>query len=97
MEQLENDFIKSCISMLASEGKEICKEVETRYSADEEFIKSKAYTCCRFIESHCDNPELIKRCQDYMDRVHDYNRYESTFNAIKNEKLDMRNMRIKEL
>ena len=100
MEQIEKNFINSFQSILAKEGKEICKEFETQYTYDEDYIKSKAYSCCRFVESHSSNPELIKRCQDYMDKVHDFNRYESTFNAIKSErkdKIDLSNMKLKKI
>ena len=103
MEQIEKNFINSYLTILAKEGKEICEEFEAKYNVDDELVKQKAYTYCRFIESHFfseNDPELYERCLNYMDKVHDFNRYESTFNAIKSEIkerkswLDMRHMRI---
>ena len=89
IEQNEKDFINSYLSILAREGKEICKEFESKYNVDNELIIQKSYTYCRFIASHFfseKDPELYERCLNYMDKVHDFNRYESTFNAIKSEK-----------
>lgn len=88
MEQIEKQFITSYLSFLAEEGREICKKVESNYYLDREIIKLKAYAYCRYIESHFSNKdqEFYKRCLNYMDKVHDFNRYESTFNAIKSER-----------
>ena len=106
MEQIEKQFITSYLSILAKEGKEICKEVESIFDDNDELMVEKANTYCLFISSlKVDgvDPKLVKRCQNYLDDVINFNRYKTTFNQVNNDRrererwLDMRNMRIKNL
>ena len=46
MEQIEKQFITSYLSILAKEGKEICKEVESIFDDNDELMKEKANTYC---------------------------------------------------
>ena len=51
MEQIEKQFITSSLSILAKEGKEICKEVGSIFDDNDELMLEKAYTYCHFISS----------------------------------------------
>ena len=48
MEQIEKQFITSCQSNLAQEGKEICEEVFVMIGDKDELILEKARVCCEF-------------------------------------------------
>ena len=63
MEDIEKQFITYYLSILAKEGKEICKEVDTLFKDKDELIKERAMTYCQFAILNCDNDgELLKRC-----------------------------------
>ena len=101
MEQIEKQFINSYLSILAKDGKEICKEVESIFNDNDELMKEKATTYCQFISLvNCDNKKLVERCNNYIEKVNNFHRYESTFNQVNNERrereswLDMRHMRL---
>ena len=103
MEQIEKQFITSYLSILAKEGKEICKEVESIFDDNDELIKEKATTYCQFISSFKVDgvdPKLVERCQNYIDDVNDFDRLESTLNQVNIDRrkreswLDMRHMRL---
>ena len=103
MEQIEKQFITSYLSILAKEGKEICKEVESKFDDNDELTKEKANTYCQFIFSFkVDDvdPKLVERCRNYIDDVNNFNLYKSTFNKVnidrreKESWLDMRHMRL---
>ena len=100
MEQIEKQFINSYLSILAKEGKEICKEVESIFNDNDELIKGKAMSYCQFISLNCDDKKLVERCHNYIENVNNFNRFESTFKKVNyNRKereswLNMRNMRI---
>ena len=101
MEQIEKQFITSYLSILAKEGKEICKEVESIFDDNDELIKDKATTYCQFISLvNCDDKKLVERCQNYIDDVNNFNRYKSTFDKVnisrreKERWVDMRHMRL---
>ena len=99
MEQIEKQFITSYLSILAKEGKEICKEVESIIGDNDELMVEKATTYCQFISSFKVDgvdPKLVERCQNYIDDVNNFMRFKSTFNQVNNERrkreswLDMR-------
>ena len=103
MEQIEKQFITSYESILAKEGKEICKEVDSIIGDNDELMVEKANTYCQFISSFkVDDvdPKLVERCQNYIDDVNNFNRYKSTFDKVnisrreKESWLDMRHMRL---
>ena len=104
MEQIEKQFITSYLSILAKEGKEICKEVESIFDDNDELTKEKANTYCQFISSFKVDgvdPKLVERCQNYIDDVNNIHRFKSTFKQVNNDRrekeswLDMRHMRLK--
>ena len=105
MEIQEEIFISSLKNILAKEGKEICEEIESKYHINYDITRLKAYSYCRFFESFIlaeNNPELYKRCLQYMDEVHDFNRYESIFKSLEyerkeREKFGISNRRVKEI
>ena len=49
MEQIEKKFINSYQSILAIEGKEICKEFESIFDDNDELIKEKAISYCQLL------------------------------------------------
>ena len=99
MESLEKEFINSYLSILAKEGKEICKEVESIFNDNDELIKEKANSYCQFISLvNCDDKKLVKRCQNYIDNVNNFHRFKSTFKKVNIDRrereswMDMRHM-----
>ena len=103
MEQIEKQFITSYQSILAKEGKEICKEVESIFDDNDELLVKKANTYCQFISSFKVDgvhPKLVEICQNYIDDLNNFNLYKSTFNKVnisrreKESWLDMRHMRL---
>ena len=103
MEQIEKQFITSYLSILAKEGKEICKEVESIFDDNDELMKEKANTYCQFISLvNYDDKKLVERCNNYIEKVNNFHRFESTFKKVNIDRrkreswLDMRHMRLKE-
>lgn len=106
MEQIEKQFITSCLSILAKEGKEICKEVESIFDDNDELMKEKANTYSQFIsysKLDCVDKKLLERCQNYIENVNNFHRFKSTFNQVNNDRkekeswLDMRHMRLNKI
>ena len=52
MEDLEKKFITSYLSILAKEGKEICKEVYVMVGDKDELMMEKAKAFCEFFLSY---------------------------------------------
>ena len=103
MKKLEKQFISSCETTLAAEGREICKEVDSIIGDNDELIVEKASSYCRFINGQKReylNPELVERCQNYIDDLINFNLYKSSFNKAninrkeKESWLDMRHMKL---
>ena len=99
MEQIEKQFITSYLSILAKEGKEICKEVESIFDDNDELMKEKANTYCQFISLvNCNNKKLVERCNNYIEKVNNFHRFESTFKQVNIDRrkreswLDMKNI-----
>ena len=92
MEDIEEQFITSYLSILAKEGKEICKEVDTLFKDKDELTKKRAITYCHFVILNCDNDdELFKRCSKYLEKVNLFHKCQFTFNqAILNIKEEER-------
>ena len=106
MEQIEKQFITSYLSILAKEGKEICKEVDSIICDNDELMVEKANTYCQFISSFkvgCVDKKLVERCKNYIENVINFHRFKSTFNQVNNDRierkswLDMRHMRLNEI
>ena len=102
MEDLEKQFITSCISTLNTEGKEICEEVLVMIGEKDEMMMEKAEVFCNYFLSHkpdgVETTELEKRCLKYREDVGNFRYYKNTFkrNTEQLERLlDMRMMRIK--
>ena len=97
----EEIFINHLKNDLAKEGEEICEEFESKYAVTNDLKRNKAYNYCLFIVSYIikeNEPGLYKRCLDYVDCVNEFNRYESLYKEIKNErevKIDLMTKNIK--
>ena len=101
MEDLEKQFITSCHSTLAKEGKEICEEILVMIGEKDKLMIEKAKAFCEFFLSYkldgVNTEKLLERCKNYLNKVCDFNRYECAFRSINNERktlLDMRNIRL---
>ena len=104
MGDLEKQFITSCQSILAQEGKEICEEILVMIGEKDEMMMEKAKAFCEFFLSYkldgVNTEKVLERCKNYLDKFYDFHRYECTFKSIKNERrerksfLDMRNIRL---
>ena len=102
-EQIEKQFINTYQSNLASEGKEICKEVESQFDDYDLFKMEKAYNYSNFTCYLRDvDPKLYERCQKYKSDFRNLNNYKKIFyNDIEFERkekekmIDMGNMRLK--
>ena len=100
-EQIEKQFINTYQSKLASEGKEICKEVESQFDDNDLFKMEKANNYSNFICYLRDvDPKLYERCQKYKSDFRNLNNYKKIFyNDIEFERkekersMDMRLMR----
>ena len=100
-EQIEKQFINTYQSNLASEGKEICKEVESQFDDYDLFKMEKAYNYSNFICYLRDvDPKLYERCQKYKSDFRNLNNYKKIFyNDIEFERkekerlMDMKLMR----
>ena len=89
MEQIEKQFITSYLSILAKEGKEICKEVESIFDDNDNLMKEKALTYSQFIDLvGCDDKKLFERCKNYIQNVINFHKFETTF---KNVNIDRKN------
>ena len=85
MEQIEKQFITSYLSILAKEGKEICKEVDSIICDNDELMVEKADTYCYFIsrsKSHGFDPKLVDRCRKYLDEMRNYNLFKHTLEEV---------------
>ena len=103
MEKLEEHFITSYESILAKEGKEICKEVDSIIGDNDELMLKKATTYCNFISSFkvdCVDKKLVERCKNYIENVINFYRFKSTFKQVNIDRrkreswLDMKHMRL---
>ena len=66
MEQTKKKFITSFQSNLVSEGKELCKEVESLLDGNDEFTIKKAYSYSNFISYLIDDETKLRvRCEKY--------------------------------
>ena len=83
--KFEDQFISSYETVLAEEGKEICKEVDSIIGNYDELMVEKANTYCMFI-SHPKRPELdpklVNRCKKYLLDTSNYRRLKIAFEEI---------------
>ena len=103
-EQIKKQFITSFQSNLASEGKEICKEVESQLDGNVKFTMEKAFNYSKFIIYLRDvdvDPKLFERCQKYITDFNNFNSCKEIFNNFinferkeKERSMDMRLMRL---
>ena len=85
MEQIEKQFITSYLFILAKEGKEICKEVESIFNDNDELMVEKAYSYSLFLfnsEKLKFNPKLVERCKKYLDDMSSYKLIKHTFEQV---------------
>ena len=104
MEDIEKQFITSCLSTLTQEGKEICKEVSVMIGEKDEMMMEKARVFCDFFLSHTpdgvETTKLERRCKKYIEDLGNFNHYKHTFerNTKERERLfNMGGMRLKNL
>ena len=74
-EKFENKLISSYESILAAEGREICKKIDSILEDDDELLVEKAKAYCHF----CTDPKrvnidekLFERCKKYLDGIRNY-------------------------
>ena len=83
MEDLEKQFITSCQSILAQEGKEICEEVLVMIGVQDELMMKKALAFCEFFLSYkldgVNTEKLLERCKKYLEEYHNYQKYKRKF------------------
>ena len=85
MEQIEKQFITSYLSILAKEGKEICKEVESIFDDNDELIVEKAQTYCSFclwFKKDVIDEKVYERCKKYLDDMRNYRDIKNTLEHI---------------
>ena len=104
MENLEKQFITSCVSTLKSEGKEICEDILIFRGLQDEMIIDKAKVFCEYFLNHI--PDGVKttkienRCKKYLKDLANFHHYKHTFKQNTSERerlLDMGGMRLKNL
>ena len=101
-EQIKKNFITSFQSNLVSEGKELCKEVESLLDGNVDFKMEKAYNYSNFISYLRDvDQKLYNRCQEYKLNFDKFNKCKENFgnyiNPSREEKkrsMDMRLMKL---
>ena len=83
MEDLEKQFITSYLSILAQEGKEICKEVYVMVGDKDELMMEKAKAFCEFFLSYkldgVNTEKLVEKCENYLENLNNFYKYKSTF------------------
>ena len=86
MEDLEKQFITSYLSILAKEGKEICKEVYVMVGDKDELMMEKAKAFCEFFLSYklegVNTEKLVERCQNYLIEMRNYRSIKNTFEKV---------------
>ena len=86
MEDLEKQFITSYLSILAKEGKEICKEVYVMVGDKDELMMEKAKAFCEFFLSYklegVNTEKLVERCQNYLENLINFYKYKTTFKQV---------------
>ena len=105
MEQIKKNFITSFQSNLVSEGKDICKEVESLLDSNVDFTMEKAYIYSNFISYLRDiDPNLRNRCQKYKSDFNDFSICKENFgnyiNLSREEKersINKRHMKLKNI
>ena len=104
MEDLEKQFITSCVSTLTQEGKEICEEVLVMIGEKDEMMMEEALAFCKFFLNYkldgVNAEKLTERCKKYIEDLANFHHYKHIFNnnTIEKERLlNMRGMRLKEI
>ena len=74
-EKFENKLISSYESILAAEGREICKKIDSILEDDDELLVEKANAYCSFFTNLKIlglDTKMIKRCRKYLDDMRNY-------------------------
>ena len=79
-EKIDKQLISSYETVLAVEGSEICKEVDSLFSDDYDLIREKANAYCLF----CTDPKRVDIDKNLIDRCVKYLKYLRNFRDIKN-------------
>ena len=84
-EKFDKQLISSYETVLAIEGEEICKEVDSLNQDDHELLIEKAKAYCLF----CTDPKrvdidtkLLERCKKYLDDMRNYRDIKYTLKNI---------------
>ena len=84
-EKFDKQLISSYETVLAIEGEEICKEVDSLNQDDHELLIEKAKAYCHF----CTDPKrvninekLFERCKKYLDDMRNYSDIKYTLKNI---------------
>ena len=104
MEDLEKQFITSCVSTLTQEGKEICEDILIFIGLQDEMLIDKDKVFCEYFLNHkpdgVETTEIDNRCKKYLEDLANFHHYKHTFkqNTLERERLlDMKGMRLKNL
>ena len=85
MENINKNYITSFQSELVSEGKKLCKEVESLLDGNDDFTMEKAYNYSNFIIYLTDVDQKLKdRCFEYKTNFDNFSRYKDIFDNIFN-------------
>ena len=84
-EKFDKQLISSCESTLATEGEEICKEVDSLNQDDHELLIEKAKAYCHF----CTDPKrvdidakLVDRCRKFLKDIRNFRDIKNTLEDI---------------
>lgn len=101
MKQIKKNFITSFQSNLVSEGKELCKEIESILDSNDDFTMEKAYNYSNFVSYKDVDQKLLNRCQDYVSDFNKFNECKEIFgnynNPSREHKKSLMDMRLRKL
>ena len=84
-EKFEEELISSYKSTLAVEAKEICKEIVSILSENDELLLEKALNYCNFCLYYKEDVmdgKLYERCKKYQNDMESYRRIKDIFKDI---------------
>ena len=85
MEKFENQLLESYQSALSAEGKELCKELESILSENDELLLEKTLNYCNFCLYYKEDVmdrKLNERCKKYQNDMESYRRIKDFFKDI---------------
>ena len=85
MEKFENQLLESYQSALFTEGKELCKELESILCENDELLLEKTLNYCNFCLYYKEvvkDSKLNERCKKYQDDMESYRGIKDFFKDI---------------